>query len=119
MIRERAPQLVGIAREDASGLERRVEPLVRIDGDRVSEPQCLQIAWGSRNCGGERTVGSIDVEPGAKLAADLNDIEERIDDARAHRSRCPNHHQRPLSCAAILRECRPKRASVDAQVRIR
>ena len=101
VIRERAPQRLGIARR---GCIRPRAARRATCADR--RPQSQRAAMppdrvGLRDCGGERTVGAVDVEPGARLAADLNDIEERIDGARAHRSRCPDDHQRPLSCAAV------------------
>ena len=71
VIGERGAQRFRIAHQRAAGFERRVEPLVRIDGDRVragSAPRRSSGASGTRR--GEAAVRAIDVEPDAVLPAE-------------------------------------------------
>ena len=70
MVGERGAQVLGVADQRAAGLERRVEPLVRIDGDRIGEADAGEIGRRVLGRGGEPAVGAVDVEPDAVLAAD-------------------------------------------------
>ena len=87
VVRERGAQRLRVAHERAARLERRVEPLVRIDRHRVGLGERAQIVGRAGHRGGEPAVRAVDVEPGAVLAADRRDRAERIDGARAHRAR--------------------------------
>ena len=71
---EGAPQQRAVAHEEAAALVRLVEPLVRIERDRVCEldpGERLAAALGQRR---EAAVGGVDVQPRAALAADLGDL---------------------------------------------
>ena len=122
VIRERGAEHVGIAGEQAAGLERRVQPLVRIDGDRVGQVERPQVARRVRQRRRECAVGAVDVEPRAHLAADVRDGEQRIDRARAHRPGRANHDHRDIAGGDVSghrlaqqRRVESKRASVAIQ----
>src|SRR3954466_10151617 len=72
-------QIIAFAHQSTSSLERRVQPFVRIDGDRVGEAQPLEISAGIIERDGRRSVGAVDVEPEIKFLADLRNFVERID----------------------------------------
>ena len=63
-----------VAHEHAAALERLVEPLVRVERDRVGEldaPAARAAALGQRR---EAAVGPVDVQPDAVLAAELGEL---------------------------------------------
>ena len=63
MVAERVTQVRRIANERAAGLERRVEPLVRIDRDRVGAAIAARSAGAPGRSRRERAVRAVDVEP--------------------------------------------------------
>ena len=80
MIGERPQQIAATPDERTARFERGVQPLVRIDGNRIGLCERAQALRGARNTCGERTVGAIDVEPGIVSTADRGDLMQRIDD---------------------------------------
>ena len=102
VIREGAAQLVGIAHEHAAGFERRVEPLVGIDRDRIGVAQRAQARRRSRRLRRQRTVGAVHVKPQLVLAADGGDLRERIDGARADRAGGADDEKRLMAEPEIL-----------------
>ena len=101
MIRERCAQHLRIANQRASSLERRVEPFVWINRDRISLAQALQIVVDVRNGSRKATVGSIDVELQAVLLAERADFRQRIDCTCADRSRSAHYQKWHISCGRI------------------
>ena len=76
---EGAARVGGIAIEEASAAGGLIEPLVRIERDRVGEIDPVEcIRDGERS---ECAVGSIDVQPELELAAEVGDGAERVDAA--------------------------------------
>jgi hypothetical protein len=74
VIREGVPQVIDVAHQRAACLERRVEPLVRIDRDGVGESDALrEIGRCARHRGSEAAVGAVDVKPEAALPAERRD----------------------------------------------
>ena len=67
VVRERGAQRFRIAHQRASGLERRIEPLVRIDRDGIGQAEAAQIVGRLGNGRREATVGAVDVKPHAVL----------------------------------------------------
>ena len=76
--REGIVQILAVANERATRFERSVQPLVRIDGDRVGESQSFEIGAGVVERDGRRTVRAIDVEPEIEFLADLRDLDARF-----------------------------------------
>ncbi len=74
MIREGIPQILRPLHERATCFERRVQPLVRIDRDRVCVRQAAEIRRCARNGGRKRSIGSVDVEPEILFAANRSDL---------------------------------------------
>ena len=98
---ERAPQQGAVADEKAAALVRLVEPLVRIDRDRVRQldpGERLASALGQRR---EATVRSIDVQPGTGGAADLGDLRQRIDRPGARAATADGDEERPQPGGSI------------------
>ena len=63
VVREGGAQRVLIAHQCASGLERRIEPLVRIDRYGIGQGQPVQIIGRIGKCRRKAAVGAIDVKP--------------------------------------------------------
>jgi hypothetical protein len=75
-----------VAHEQRPELDGLVEPLVRVEGDRVGELQTLERPAASFAETGERAVGTVDVEPEVVVAADLRQVAERVDGACRRRA---------------------------------
>ena len=84
VIGERPREIVGAAHQRAAGLERRVEPLVRIDRHGVGQRERAQALRRVRRLGREPPVRAVDVKPETPGAADGRQFGQRIDRARAH-----------------------------------
>ena len=80
---ERGPQRPPVAHEHAAALERLVEPLVRVERDRVRKLDPGQ--QGAICEGREAAVGPVHVQPHAALAAGLGKLGQRVDRARVGR----------------------------------
>ena len=85
MIRERAAQLRGIANEGAAGFERRVQPFVRIDSNRIGRTQRVQPAGapGALAASAPYAPSTWNQSPCSRQIA--RDLRERIDRSRADR----------------------------------
>ena len=71
------------ADQEASALERLVEPLVRIERDRVGQLDPRQGGATALGQNGETAVRGVDVEPHAALATQRRDLREGIHGAAA------------------------------------
>ena len=71
-----------LAHEDAAGLVRLVEPLVRVERRRVGALEAAEGRAASFGQHREPAVRSVDVEPDPVRAADVGELVERIDRAR-------------------------------------
>ena len=91
---ERAAQQAPVADQQAAAPERLVEPLVRVERDRVGQldaAQRLAAALGDRR---EPAVGGVDVEPHAALAADGGQLGQRVDRAGVRGAGAADDEQR-------------------------
>ena len=70
MVGEGVAEVLGVADEGAAGFEGSVEPLVGVDGDGVGEWDGGEGCGGGGEDGGERTLGSVDMEPEVELLAE-------------------------------------------------
>src|SRR5438105_141273 len=116
MVRKRRAQLFRIAHERAARLERRVQPLVRIDGYGIGFAQRAQIV---RRLGHRRrktAICPVDVEPDAMLAAYSCDLAQRIDRAGADRTRGADDEARHVTGSAIGIELAAQRRHIHAQL---
>ena len=104
MIRERAAQRFGVAHQGAPGFERRVQPLVRIHGDRVRGRERAEIGGRVGHRRGEPAVGAVDVEPHPVLPAQRGDRLERIHRTGAHRTGRADHDERQIARGFVFRE---------------
>ena len=76
---ERASQAGFVLHQDRSGIDRRVEPLVGVEGDRIRR---RQLAEDTLSLVGEEetaAVSGIDVVPDFLSAGDLAELSERIE----------------------------------------
>ncbi len=73
LVGERRAQSLRIADERAPGLERGVEPLVRVHRDGVRLGEAAKIVRGLRHRGRERAVSPVHVEPELLPSADFGD----------------------------------------------
>ncbi len=87
LVGERVVERRGVAQQDAAHGLRQVEPLVRVDRERVDALEPAE--QGSARRRGRRggAVGAVDVHPDVVLGADVGEGVERIDGARAGRAR--------------------------------
>ena len=102
VIRKGVAQLLSIANEHAAGFERRVEPLVGIDCDRVGLIERPQAVRRSRRQRRERAIGAVHVEPQFMFPADAGDLRKGIDDARADRPGSADDKKWLMAEAAIV-----------------
>ena len=70
MVGEGVAEVLGIADEGAAGFEGSVEPLVGVDGDGVGEWDGGEGGGSVGEDGGERSVGSVDMEPEVEFVAE-------------------------------------------------
>src|SRR5262245_7508172 len=82
-----------VAYEHATGLERRVQPLMRIDRDRIGLRERAQVRRSAGNPRGQRTVCPIHVEPQVVLAADRLNLGKRVDRASTDRAGRAHHEE--------------------------
>jgi hypothetical protein len=116
MIGERRAQLFGVAHQRASRLERRVEPFVRIDRDRVGVAKGDQVVRRIGRRGREAAVGAVDMEPGAALPACDGDRREIVDRSGAHRSRGADNDARPIAGGHVGVHRAAQRIDVHSQI---
>ena len=76
---ERVEELPSLADEETAAFEGLVEPLVRIERDRVGELDARESGAAALGDRGEPAIRAVDVEPRATLAADRGDLGQRID----------------------------------------
>ena len=83
-----------VADEQRADLDRLVQPLVRVERDRVRELDPGERLAAALGEAGERAVGAVDVQPHALLAADLRQLGERVHRAGSRRAGVGDDHQR-------------------------
>ena len=97
-----------VAHEQAAALVRLVEPLVRVERDRVGEREPAERVAAALGQHGEAAVGRVDVEPDAALAAERGELVERIDRAGARRAAVRDDEERQPSRGLVGRRSRPR-----------
>ena len=90
-----------VADEHAAALERLVEPLVRIERDRVRKLEPAQGAARPLAENGEAAVGRVDVKPDAVLAADPGELGQRVDGAAVRGASVRRGEQREAPGAQV------------------
>ncbi len=93
-----------MARQKTPGFERAVQPLVRVNRDRVRQSKSLEVGARVVERDGRRSVRSVYVKPEIELLADPGDLGERVDCAGTDRSSCTNYHEGVKTGGAILRD---------------
>jgi len=88
---ERAAQSVSLAHEEAAALERLIEPLVRVERDRVRELEASNLLTSAVREDGEATVRAVHVQPDAVGATDLGQLGKGIDGACVRGARIRIH----------------------------
>ncbi len=91
---ERAPQAVSVAHQQGAHLDRLVQPLVRVERDRVGQLHAGQRRAPSLRQAGEGAVGAVHVQPGVVLAADPRQLGERVDRTHRRAARVGDDQQR-------------------------
>src|SRR5262245_52642376 len=74
---------------------------MRIDSHRIGFSEPAKIGRRIRNCGGKRSVRTVDVEPQIVFAADLSNVRQRIDRTGADRSGRADDEKRSMTAGAI------------------
>ena len=82
---ERVAQVVGAAAEERRAVNRREEPLVRVDAERVGPLPAGEERPQLRAHGGAPGVGGVDVQPGAGLPAAVGELRHGVDRGRRRR----------------------------------
>ena len=101
LAREGGRECAGIAHEDAADGLRQVEPLVRVDRERVDAVEAREQRGARRRGRRGRAVGAVDVQPDAVPGADVGKRAERIDGTGARRARDADHGDRGDACREI------------------
>ena len=91
---ERAAQQPSVAHEEAAALHRLVEPLVRVERDRVRRLDAGQRRAAALGEHREPAVRGVDVQPHAVAAADVGQRAERIDGTGVGRTGGDRREQR-------------------------
>ena len=86
-------EVVAAADEQHATRLRQVEPLVRVERDRVGAVEAGEEMAGRRRRRGGQPVGAVDVEPDARLGTHVGERADRIDGARQRRAR-PSRRRR-------------------------
>ena len=95
------PERRRIPDQQAPGVERRVEPLVRVERERIGAREGRHGAADMWRLRGERAVGAVNVEPQSGLGADVGDGAERIDRAGVDVARSGDDADRVKAGGAI------------------
>ena len=82
---ERPPKVVGPSGPEGGAIHRRPEPLVRVDGDRVGALPAREVVTELGADRGRTRVGGVDMEPDARLRAEIRERRNGIHRARARR----------------------------------
>ncbi len=115
VVREGGAERLAIAHKSASGLERRVEPLVRIDRDGISQAESVQIVGRLRKRRRKTSVRAIHVKPRAVLLAERADDRQRIDGACTDRPGGADDHARHISRGDICLDLPAQGGHVHAE----
>ena len=116
MVGEGGAQPLRIAHERAPGLERRVQPLVRIHRHGVRLGDRTQVVGRFRNRRREAAVRAVHVKPDASLAADRGDRRERIDGAGADRPGRPDDHDGDVASGQVGVDLHAQRGHVHPEI---
>ena len=84
----------GIAQQDAADRLRQVEPLVRVDRERVDAVETGEEVRARGRRGGGSAVGAVHVQPHAVRCADVGERVERVDGAGARGAGDADHRDR-------------------------
>ena len=106
---EAAAQLRPVPDEERAELDRLVEPLVGVERDRVGELEPGESLATSVGEACERSVGAVDVQPDAVLAADLGELSQRIDRSDRGRAGICHDDERRQSGHDVGGDGRPER----------
>ena len=85
LVSERLDQVIAVADEEHATRLRQVEPLVRVEGDRVGAVEAGEEMAGRRRRGSGQPIGAVHVQPDAQLGADVGERTDRIDRAGERR----------------------------------
>ena len=86
LVAEGGSEVGAVANEDDAARLRQVEPLVRVDRDRVGELDASKERFGRRDAGSRQAVGTVDVQPDPPLPADVGERVDRVDGAGERRA---------------------------------
>jgi hypothetical protein len=118
VVREGGAQRFDVAHERTSGLERRVEPLVRIDRHRIRLAQPAQVIGRLGDCSSKTTIGAVDVKPRTVLSARRGDLVQRIDSASAHGASGADDNARHIAGGSVRLELSSERRNIHAELRV-
>src|SRR5580658_7017487 len=102
MPREGVLEINLAAHKRAARLKRRVQPLMRIDGQRIRFTESMQFGGRIGNESSHGAISTIDVKPEIEVTADGCKLVERIDCACAHRAGGSDHQKRLVACLEIF-----------------
>ena len=128
--RFRRPQVVGRQRErrahdvhaaavERAEVERREEPLVRVDHEGVRPAAAVEDVLRLRDQGRDPGVGRVDVQPQALVRAEAGDGVDRVDAGGRGGAHRGDHRQRGHAARAVGRDRLPQRVGPHAELRVR
>ena len=113
---ERVPQRSPVAHEQAAALVGLVQPLVRVERDRVGERDTGERGPPTLGQDREAAVRGVDVEPDPALPAERRELFERIDRTRARRARVRDGEERPPPAGLVGGDRGRERRRLEPQV---
>src|SRR5436190_810007 len=93
-LKHTTPTEGGASSSNAAAFERLVEPLVRIERDRVRELDAGQLRLAAIREHGETAIRGIGVQPDASLAAERREVGQAVDRARVRRAGVRDERER-------------------------
>ena len=99
----RGPRDGGVAIDQRAGVERREEPLVGIDDERIRPVDASEAVTDGRRDERGPTVRPVHVQPDAALPADVGDTGEVVHDARVRRSGARHDREEPVGVGVVER----------------
>ena len=113
---ERTPERVRVAHEHAAALVRLVQPLVRVERDRIGEREIAERRSAAVGQHGEAAVRRIALEPDVALAADGGELVDRVDGAGARRAAVRDREERQPAGRLVGRHRGCKRRGLEPQI---
>ncbi|MGA3087902.1 MAG: hypothetical protein ABSD75_04775 [Terriglobales bacterium] len=94
-------EMPSVSHQHAAGLEGAEQELVRIERDRILDPDRGHRALEAFAQGGKRAIGAVNVQPQPLFAAELRQRFDGVDRTRGHGAGAPHDAKRSEARVAI------------------